>query len=418
MADKKQDAPDTLPADFFHKAQPDTLPGNFSFPTGPGGRDTLPNVTNQQIKHAGVEALKWLPAVGATVAAIAQPELFPVAAGFLPTTAAASGAAAIGGGLGRVAELGGRAAAGEPVPHGIGALAKDVGGEALKQGLMEAGGRLAFEPLARGASAIGRKIQASTIRPRMVDMRDGFDWAVLDRFKLKGNLEQSLGQVNSELDRLRTARNNLIQPGTSTVDLQKVFADTQSELARDLGNLKYAGQGQKTLAALKSIEDDVTKFAGNTPVDVRVAENAKEHFGKMGAWSYGRTDLDSAVQEQVADRLYLKLKDAIEQSLGPQGDEVKSLNKQMQKLLPVKHAMMARIPVEERNRMFSLADIAAMTPAVITGDVTKLGLAGLTRAQKSLRVGNFLNRAPQLPGAREAVPIAARALDALNPNNQ
>ena len=78
MADKKQDAPDTLPADFFHKAQPDTLPGNFSFPTGPGGRDTLPNVTNQQIKHAGVEALKWLPAVGATVAAIAQPELIPV----------------------------------------------------------------------------------------------------------------------------------------------------------------------------------------------------------------------------------------------------------------------------------------------------------------------------------------------------
>lgn len=118
-----------------------------AFPVGPGGRDTLPNVTNQQIKHAGVEALKWLPAVGATGAALFQPELAPVAANFWAEAAAAGGAAAIGGAAGRAVELGGRAAAGEPVPQGIGALAKDVGGEALKQGAIEFGGRVVTEPV-------------------------------------------------------------------------------------------------------------------------------------------------------------------------------------------------------------------------------------------------------------------------------
>ena len=147
MADKKQEAPDTLPADFFNRRQPDTLPRNFSFPTGPGGRDNLPNVTNQQIKDFGVKALKYLPAVGATAAAMFQPELAPIAGGFWPTTAAASGAAAIGGGLGRMGELAGRAAVGESVPQGLGPLMKDVGVEGAEQGAKEFAGRLLTVPL-------------------------------------------------------------------------------------------------------------------------------------------------------------------------------------------------------------------------------------------------------------------------------
>ena len=118
-----------------------------------------------------------------------------------------------------------------------------------------------------------------------------------------------------------------------------------------------------------------------------------------GSWAYGRGDRDANVKELVANTLYSKLRAAIEQSLGPQGAEVKALNRQMQDLIPVKHAMMARLPVEQRNQVFSLTDIAAMIPAIVTGDVRMLALEGLTRGQKNIRYGNLARRAfPQGAG--------------------
>lgn len=241
-------------------------------------------------------------------------------------------------------------------------------------------------------TAAGRKIQASTIRPRIADVKDGFKWATLDRFKLKGNLEDSLKQVESELSRLRAARNAKLAPGRANVNIQQAFDDAEQELTQDVGQLKLAGQSKKAQEALRALRDDVLNAAGSGTVDIRAAESAKEHLGMMGSWVYGRSDPESKVTELVANRVYSQLKNAIEKSLGSEGPEVRALNKQMQDLIPVKHAMVARLPVEERNRMFSLTDIASMLPAVMTGDVRKLGLTGLTLAQKSLKFGNWLNR--------------------------
>ena len=258
-------------------------------------------------------------------------------------------------------------------------------------------------------TAAGRKIQASTIHPRGTDMTDGFKWSVLDRFKLKGNLAQSLKQVDTELSRLRTARDSMIKPGAASVNLSSVFDDVEKELAGEVGQLKHAGWASSSTEALKALRDDVMKAAGNSTIDIKQAENAKEHFGMMGSWAYGRPDKEAKVSELVANKVYLRMKTAIEDALGSQGQDVKALNKQMQELIPVKHAMVARLPVEERNRMFSLADMAALIPAAVTGDARMLALEGLTRAQKSLRFGNWLVRTPAAPRLGSAVGKAAGA---------
>jgi len=250
--------------------------------------------------------------------------------------------------------------------------------------------------VSKAAGQIGRKIQTSTIRPRAVDLADGFKWSTLDRLKLKGNLEGSLRQVDGELTRLRTERNALIAPGAANVDLGAAFDDAIKEVGENARALKYGHMGQDAIDGINAMKSDYETLLGEgkLDVDIRLAENAKEHVGTLGAWAYGGKDPKASIDEAVANTAYLKIKDRIEKSLGPQGAQVKALNNQMHELIPIKHAMLTRLPVEERNRMFSLADITAMLPAVATGNVGHLSLLGLTRAQKSLRFGNWLNRTP------------------------
>ena len=294
-------------------------------------------------------------------------------------------------------------------------------------------------------SAIGRKIQASTIRPRLVDVRDGFKWATLDKFKLKGNLEQSMAQVDAELTRLRTQRNALIAPGKANVNLANVFDEALADVTKEAKALEYGHMGPKAEEQVSNMRHDIEELISPKPkaqppsklldmygrpapppppppppdlnVDISKAENLKEFLGTLGAWAYGRGDPDAKVTELVANTLYAKVRSAIEKSLGSEGPRVQALNKQMQELIPVKHAMLARLPVEERNRMFSLADIVALMPAMV-GDVRALGLEGLTRAQKSLRFGNWLVRnaaGTQAAGATSGKIGAAAVRDLAGP---
>jgi hypothetical protein len=285
--------------------------------------------------------------------------------------------------------------------------------------------------ITKGLGLVGRKIQASTIRPRATDVKDGFSWSTLDKFKLKGNLDQSLKQVEGKLAELRTARNALIAPGSATINLNQVLLNVGNEIRQEVTQLKYAGEGSKIMGAFYALKYDILQYSlrglpglrrtWGAKVDIRVAENAKEYLGMLGSWAYGRPDREGAAAEAAANKAYLGLKNGIEQAIGPQGPEVRALNKQMQELIPVKHAMIARIPIEDRNRVFSLADIAAMLPAAMTGNAADLGLVALTRAQKSLRLGNWLIRNAgnvSKPILGKTAGIGERALEGMSEPDQ
>jgi hypothetical protein len=180
------------------------------------------------------------------------------------------------------------------------------------------------------------------------------------------------------------------------INLNEVFNKAQAQLSGEIEGLKVAGQSKQVQAAFEKLRADVMDVVGKDGiVNLERAEDAKEGFGLLGSWSYGRNDIDSAATEKAANTIYLHLKQAIENAL-PEG-AVKNLNKRMQELIPVKNAMLARIPVEERNRMFSLADITSMIPALVSGNPAHLALLTATRAQKSLRFGNWLIRNMETP---------------------
>lgn len=302
---------------------------------------------------------------------------------------------------------------------GAGVSGVQTGGDktaAATAGALGAAGPLVSEALHPLMSAVGRKIQASTIRPRLVDMRNGFKWETVDKLGLTGNLEQSMNQVQDKLTELRNARNALIAPGTANVDLQQALNDAEAELHADVASGKFAGQGAKIKGAFNAMREDIESSLGHAPVDIGIAENVKEHMGTLGAWAYGRTDPDAQITEMVANKLYPKIREGIESAIGPQGAQVKALNKEMSELFPLKNAMIARLPMEERNRMFSLQDMAALVPAAVTGHVSLLGLEALSRAQKSVRFGNWLSRNAGMGGSSGLSPVKAIMQEATQPS--
>ena len=96
-----------------------------------------------------------------------------------------------------------------------------------------------------------------------MDLKDGFKWETLDKFKLKGNLEDGLRQVDERLSKLRTERNKLIAPGAAKVDLGKVFDDTLAEVTKNAGTLKYGHMGNDAIEGVKAVDLDTLHFAGN-----------------------------------------------------------------------------------------------------------------------------------------------------------
>jgi hypothetical protein len=303
---------------------------------------------------------------------------------------------------------------------GVTALQGGDTAESLKAGAVAGFSTAIGGAISKAMSSGGSKIQASTIRPREIDYKDGYKPETLAKIGLKGNLQDGFNQVQGKLTELRNARNALIDPNIK-VDLAPAFDSARSQLLQDVKDLKYAGRGKQIVAAFDKLKQDVMsslpKQAGptggswpgsiagkgkaqvNTTVPLTNAEDAKESFGILGSWAYGRQDLESSAVEKAANTVYLELKKAVESAV-PDAGQLKLLNSQMKELIPVRNAMLSRIPVEDRNRMFSLADITAIVPAAVTGDISKLALLAGTRAQKSLRFGNFLvNNAGSATGA-------------------
>jgi hypothetical protein len=221
--------------------------------------------------------------------------------------------------------------------------------------------------------------------------------------KLKGNLGQAYDQIQAKLSTLRKARNSLLDPAY-TVDLDTAFHEAEQEILKKVKDLKLAGRSESVQKAFYSIYDDVQKARGyDLMVSVPEAENAKEAMGFLGAWTYGRQDPDSMAMELAANTIYPKIRQAIEKAL-PQGTQVADLNAQMQKLIPVQNAILARTPVEYRNRIFSLADITAAIPAMVTGRGGELALILASRLQKEHRFGAWLTRnAESATGATSAL---------------
>lgn len=253
-----------------------------------------------------------------------------------------------------------------------------------------AGFALAGAILGPAINRVGEKIKMSTIRPRMMDHIDNFNEETLRNLKLKGGLEKSLGQVKDKLAVLRAERNALGNASTTPVDVQKAFDSSLTELMDEINAGKHNIDEEQILNWFDKIQKRVQqKLQAGAQPDFEFAENLKEDVGRYGAWMYGHTDPDSKGLQKVANKLYGKLRQEIE-TASPDGTKLHSLNKQMQELIPIQNAMLARIPVEQRNRMLSVVDVLGILPGSGRNMADKLAMLALTRGQKSLKWGNRL----------------------------
>lgn len=272
-----------------------------------------------------------------------------------------------------------------------------------EQGLIDAGitaGMGTFGTLAGMAiGRFGKNVQMKGMMPRSTDWKEGFDYKTVAKLGLKGNLQQSYKQVVDKLSSLRKTRNTLLSANPNLqVDMGTALTEAKQELSTAISQLKHVGMAPKIESVFDELETQIRAGLGpNGEAAIDLAENAKESIGLLGAWAYGSREFDANATEIAANVLYTKVREAIERAI-PNKGLLKDLNKQMKELIPVRNAMIARIPVEERNSIASLADITAMLPTMVTGNPLHAALPILTRAQKSMRFGNFMTRtAPNIP---------------------
>jgi len=290
MAAQTQDAPDTLPRDFF--SQPDTLPANFSFPKG-NKPATLPNVTNKDLGKAGKAAIGALPWVGGSVGVWLAPEV--AGAGWLLNAAIGAGSAALGGAAGSTVEQGIKTAAGtSDRPRSAGEFAKRVGTEAAVQGAGEFGGRMIaapfsfvlkkFHPTSLYASALkpstALKVEEAN-RIIKTGLKAGVPTSETGYASLIQAVDRTSKRINEEVARKSTDLGGVIDPTTVRDRLNVLLEHYEKQAYSD-----------EDIQAIKKVRDSYMKRHSYEAPYTKIAPGVEEESGKMVPVGKGSTTVN------------------------------------------------------------------------------------------------------------------------------
>jgi hypothetical protein len=272
---------------------------------------------------------------------------------------------------------------------GLATAGGEFGGAAAA--VAKTGTKLAAKKVAatagKGLEATGQKIQQSVIRPAIADIKDGFKIENVAKYDVGGSLPQTIAKAHVKLNELGAELASKLKGTNATVDLEQ----TMHETARRLSENKAGSFGDNAALdrVLDQIADEVTRVGG-TKVDLLQATNVKRGAGAKGAWAYNRPEADASAVERAYNEFYAVLKEQIEKAAPP---GVKEINKKLSELIPIQNAALRRLPVEQRNNIFSLTDSIGFLSAVF--DPKALLLVGASNAAKSGKVGNALVKAGQ-----------------------
>jgi hypothetical protein len=264
-----------------------------------------------------------------------------------------------------------------------------VGGIAAS--VAKTGAKIATKAVARvtgqGLEATGQKIQQSVIRPAIADIKDGFKIENVAKYDVGGSLPETVAKTHAKLNELGQQLAAKLKGSNVKVNL----TDTLAETARRLSEGKPGSFGDNAALdrVLDQIGDEVQRLGGNT-LDLVTATNVKRGAGSKGAWAYNRPEADASAIERAYSEFYSVLKEQIEKA-APTG--VKDINKQLSELISIQNAALRRLPVEQRNNVFSLTDSIGFLASAF--DPKALLLVGASKAARSGKVGNALVKAGQ-----------------------
>lgn len=250
-----------------------------------------------------------------------------------------------------------------------------------------------------GLGILGERIEAALLKPTTA-ASEGLTPSELVKnvykYDVGGTLGQSYDKVQAKISGLtKNLRAILNKNPSASVDLADVYDKTLKD---------YVGNPQADAAIGRILEK--VKFGLNEHgipmeggiLDLADANVAKQAVGEMGAWLHnvkGQVVSDAdQIAEKVANTFYGHLKTAIEaKAQGP----VKAINRAIADLIPIKTAIIRRIPIEERANVMSIADIVGLSAHT-------LGLSLASRALKSGMTANAMVKA-----AEYGQPIASAA---------
>lgn len=259
----------------------------------------------------------------------------------------------------------------------------------------------------KGAEETGKKIQQVTIRPSARDLKDGFKIDNIQKYKVGGNLPQIIAKTEKRMNSLSDDLRKSLQGSDDTIDLSKTLEKTRSAIEK--GKAKAFGENKASERVLKQIKEEITEVSEDGIVNILEANAVKRGAGRKGAWVFGSADPDAKAVERIYSKFYQILKKEIEAS----APNVKKINKEISDLIPIQNAALRRLPVEQRNNIFSLTDSMALIGAAF--DPAALSVLGATRLSKSGRFANVLIRAGEKMQQQKAGgPIRQRFLGPVN----
>lgn len=244
--------------------------------------------------------------------------------------------------------------------------------------------------------AVGEKIQNVIVKPNAKDIEKGFNVENIKKYDLGGTLSEMFEKANKRLNeywgelqtKLQSAKNK-----GANVDLFESFYKTLDDLkkskGKDFGDLNAIKRVTDNLA---SEIDEVSNKTGI--VDILEAQNVKQGAGTKGAWVFGSADPDASAKEIVYDIFYSNLKKQIDEIAAQVGDEgINEINKKLSEIIPIKSALIRRMPVEERNQVLGLISNMSLLGSLFNPKA--LVLFGVDKLLKSGRFADFLLKASE-----------------------
>ena len=270
--------------------------------------------------------------------------------------------------------------------------------------------------------SLGTRIQLNKIKANLNDLQSGFDptgkdaplvQALTKDGTLSGSLRDSYINLTKRISDLAQQRATLLNTTRRGVpvqmDLSAAFDKAEQSIASDTATGSLAGSNQSTKTAFESLRKDIMSQFGiggeqafRIKVPLEYAEHVKEAMGTMADFihrpgiSSPAPGSDLSAQADVANRLYLAIRDSINDAL-PKG-KVQNLNNEMAALMAVRRPILRQIPVDGRQAAISAMDVWSSLPALLSGNVNYLAIASAVRAQRYMGVGNWLVRNAQTPG--------------------
>ena len=338
-------------------------------------RDLLPSEKPDFLKPEGTA--QKLGAAGAIAAEYAVPA---AAVGGLPAIAGAPA-------LGRVGVQ-------TLVTGAVSKLRNESNPEVLRDMLIVGGLSGAGELLNKAAIPLGERIEQALVKPLQRELgqvkappEEAGKTMIQNLYKwdLGGTLPQSYQKATARLNDLgQQLRATLAKNPAATVDLHQVLTEAATDLSK--GNVKTFGMNKEIATQLAKMGEEIELLGSKGTVNLADANEIKQAIGLMGSWTNLQRTADSTAMETVANTLYSKLRVAIEKGAGAAGSEIQGLNQAMSEIIPIRNAVLRRLPVAERREILSLKEAFALAH----GNLPGLALAASDRAMRSGTVANAL----------------------------